>query len=181
MKAIFAVMNTTWAVVKIRPGKKKKKKIQTPVGLLALLVEHCAGKAKVMGSVLAWISWTNKTLWFLCGSKGDNGVRGINTPGMRIGNTMRFCGGQFKHEKLNETATIREERTEISKISETDLPFRSARLMLLSYFGMAKKLLLKFLRFIWTFNYKSSLMKSVLVATILVLSVLGHSSKWISI
>ena len=50
MKAIFAVMNTTWAVVKIRPEKNS--------GLYGIWThDHCTGIAEVMGSnpVQAWI------------------------------------------------------------------------------------------------------------------------------
>ena len=76
MKAIFAVMNTSWAVVKIKPEKKSSLSAfqiydfhvftvvysplygfiwnqhdkQLPVGLLAHLVENCTGIAEVMGS-----------------------------------------------------------------------------------------------------------------------------------
>ena len=62
-------MNTTWAVVKTRPKNIviysqslitsiwNQHNDQLPVGLLAQLVEHCTGIAKVMGSnsVQAWI------------------------------------------------------------------------------------------------------------------------------
>ena len=50
MEAIFAVMNTTKAVVKRRPEKKFNWTEKNSVGLLAQLVEHCTGIAEVMGS-----------------------------------------------------------------------------------------------------------------------------------
>ena len=81
MKAIFTVLNTSWAVVKIRPEKHEQYDFQydfniftfvysplhgfiwyqhndqLPVGLLAQLVERCTDIAEVMGSnpVRAWI------------------------------------------------------------------------------------------------------------------------------
>ena len=81
MKAIFTVLNTSWAVVKIRPEKHEQYDFQydfniftfvysplhgfiwyqhndqLPVGLLAQLVERCTDIAEVMdsNSVQVWI------------------------------------------------------------------------------------------------------------------------------
>ena len=69
MRVIFMVMNTTWALAKIKPENKShtydfhiatiiysslcnfitNQDDQLPVGLLAQLVEHCTGTAEVMG------------------------------------------------------------------------------------------------------------------------------------
>ena len=89
MKAIFAVMNTTGAVVN-KARKTKKKRIYSDPSWLVSSDGIALRMGKVMGSLLAWKSWTNKTLWFLRNSKGGNGVCGINTPGMRIGNTHEW-------------------------------------------------------------------------------------------
>lgn len=77
IKVTFAVINTTWTEVKIRPEKKKNPDFhiftviyislhgfimshhsdQLPVGLLSQLVEHCACIAEIMSLSLvqAWI------------------------------------------------------------------------------------------------------------------------------